>query len=174
MNQRKVWYKCSYTLDRRMYFQWGAESRTRASVRVKTALWGVFAGGCLLLGIHNRNSVLLLLYFVFFTLFGMYRGFLRWRVAASRQYSLLAKQYGGENWVRTVSFETDRIVLEEGNFRADYPYEDVLGVTERNGYIRIFLRGDTVLRLYGDRFVRGTWEDCRKWLDGRTAREGRQ
>ena len=96
--------------------------------------------------------------------FALYRGIFHNFLIASRQYTLLAKTYGGENWLRTVLFEDGKILLTEGNTSVEYSFSDVIRVRERGDMICLEMSNRSVLRIYRSAFVDGDWDSCRALL----------
>ncbi len=104
-----------------------------------------------------------------FAVFCVYRAFFRDFLFSKRQYALLARNYGGENWTRTVSFEEHEIVTTEGGDTGAVthrvPYGEITRIEERDNKVWLFLQSKMVIRLYKDRFVDSTWEECSHFLE---------
>lgn len=150
---------CEYVVDRKKYIAW-AKDNASSGVRLGfTVFWCVFAAIVSAIAVYDGFYLLLLLGALF-----LYRGLAHWRVLAARQYSLLAKRYGTENWVRSISFGEDNIVTAEGNLSLDTSCSELTGIEEKGNYIRLRLKDRTAIRLYSDCFVKGTWEECRAHL----------
>lgn len=152
-------YVCEYVVDRKKYISWGKDNAVSAVRLAFTVFWCIFAAIEFAVAIFCDLYILLLFCVLF-----LYRGLLRWRVLATRQYSLLAKTYGTENWVRSVSFGENNIVTAEGNLSLNTSCSELAGIEEKGNYIRLRLKNRTAIRLYSDCFVKGTWEECRAYL----------
>ncbi|MCM1056304.1 MAG: hypothetical protein NC517_01660 [Firmicutes bacterium] len=152
-------FVCEFVLDRKKFLSWGKENTRRAVNRIFQVFWCVFATAAFAAAICWKYYFLLVL-----CVYSLYRGLFRWRVLTARQYSLLAKNYGTENWVRRISFEEDSIVVAEGNLSQNLPCSELAKIEEAGSYIRLHEKNGTVIRLYSDCFVTGTWEECREHL----------
>ncbi len=94
----------------------------------------------------------------------VYMCWLRIFPVTSVQYRRMAKIYGEENWVRTIDFGEDCITLSEGTISAAYAYKDIMSIREKGSRIWLTARNRTVLRLYKEAFIGGTWEECKALL----------
>lgn len=155
----EILYECEYTLDKKKYLSWGRENNATPGRRGFMILWLIFAAVFFGYAVYTKLYFLL----VFF-LFALYRSLFRWRVLTARQYSILSKRYGTENWTRKISFSENGIVTTDGNVTVNNLYSEVNRVEEKNGYIKLYLNNNTVIRLYSDCFVTGTWDECRKYI----------
>lgn len=156
-----VLFQCTFTVDKKRYLSWARENNAYPIRRALTICWCAIAAALLACALYTRWYVLL-----WFFLFAVYRAFFRYRLLAVRQYSLLSRQYGTENWTRSISFEEGNIVTAEGSLSINTPYTDVTGIAEKDGYIRLLLKNKNVIRLYSDCFTTGTWEECRDYITG--------
>lgn len=165
-----VLFQCAFTVDKKKYLSWARENSAYPVNRAFTVCWCVMAAALLLCTLYTEWYVLL-----WFFLFAVYRAFFRSRLLAVRQYSLLSGQYGTENWTRTISFGENNLVTAEGSLSINTPYDDIAGIEEKDGYIRLLLKNKSVLRLYADCFTIGTWKECRSHISGdrqRAAQKG--
>lgn len=102
---------------------------------------------------------------ILFALFCIYRAFFRDLLFSRKQYKALARTYGEENWLRTISFQEDRLVTTEGNvFSLQLPYSDITSIKENGNEVCLMLKNKSALRLYKDKFVGGSWEECRAFI----------
>ncbi|MGN0401361.1 MAG: hypothetical protein ACI4HQ_03750 [Acetatifactor sp.] len=152
-------FECEYVLDKKKYLSWGKENHARSTQRAFSVFWCVFATLTFIYAIYTKLYAL-----VVFGIFALYRGLLRRKVITARQYSVLSKQRGTENWTRKILFCENNIVTEDGNVTVKNQYSEITGIEEKGNYIRLCLNNNTVIRLYSDCFVKGTWDECRKWL----------
>ena len=108
-----------------------------------------------------------------FALFCIYRAFFRDLLFSHRQYSLLAKNYGGEDWTRTVYFEENEIFSTDEGVKATtsyrIPYSDIVRIKEKDNKVWLVLRDKKVIRLYKDKFSGTSWEECRQFLEAKMA-----
>lgn len=100
----------------------------------------------------------------------LYMAFLKNGITARQQYkSILAISEGGE-WKRSVSFEEDFVLVDDG-FADDsamkIPYENITCVRQKNGVYTLYIRGGGVICLYDDCFTEGDWEQCKAQLSAK-------
>ena len=100
----------------------------------------------------------------------LYMAFLKNEITARQQYkSILAISEGGE-WKRSVSFEEDFVLVDDG-FADDsamkIPYENITCVRQKNGVYTLYVRGGGVICLYDDCFTEGDWEQCKAQLSAK-------
>lgn len=152
-------FACEYVMEKEKYIAWGKENAGTPMRLGFTVSWCVFAAITFVVAICCELYVLLP-----FCVLALYRGLLHWRILTARQYSLLAKRYGTENWVRKISFGEDHIVTAEGNISMNTSFSELTGIEEKGNYIKLRLKNGIAIRLYSDCFVTGTWEECRAFL----------
>ena len=129
--------------------------------------WAFFGILCTILLIVDAETVTdYIIYGALLTLC-LYMVVLRIFPITSAQYKRMSKIYGEENWTRTIEFGEDCISLSEGTISAKYQYKDIMSIREKGNKIWLTARNRTVLRLYKDAFVDGTWEECKSLLHER-------
>ncbi len=161
-----VLFECEYVLDEKKYLSWGRENHARSAQRAFSVFWCVFATLVFVYAVYVKFYA-----FLVFGIFALYRGIFRWKVITARQYSALSKQRGTVNWTRKISFGENDIVTEDGNVTVTNQYSEIIGIEEKGNYVRLCLSNNTVIRLYSDCFVTGTWDECKKWIQEKGACE---
>lgn len=160
----KTMIKNEYRVTKKVYLSWVAEGMFKGTRLVMTIVWCVFA---LCMGVMAAISYLQG-FCILMMLFGIYRAFGRIFVISNRQYKLLAEMYGAEEgWLRTITFEEEEIVLSEGRTTVKYAYKDIIEVQEKDNKIWLKAVDKTVIRMYKDCFVEGTWEECKQLLQAK-------
>lgn len=159
-------FECEYVLDKQKYLSWGKENHARSAQRAFSVFWCIFAALVFLYAVYFKFYV-----FLWFGIFALYRGLFRRKVITARQYSILSKQRGAENWTRKICFRENDIVTEDGNVTVTNQYSEIIGIEENENYVRLRLNNNTVIRLYSDCFVTGTWDECKKWIQEKGACE---
>lgn len=152
-------FTCEYIVDRQKYLFWAKEADRQPLFRGIAVFWYVFSALIAAAAIYTQLYGLFLL-----TLFTLYRGLLRRRILAERQYSIRSKQYGTANWSRKISFCESTIVVSEESLTVTLPCSDLKALEEQEKYIRLLMKNKFVIYVYSDCFVRGTWEECREYL----------
>ncbi|MCM1024856.1 MAG: YcxB family protein [Roseburia sp.] len=152
-------FECEYTVDKKKYISWGRERLLHSPQLTFSIFWCAFAALILVVVIFTRMRLLL-----WFFLYALYRGLLRWILILERQYRLLANQYHAESWTRKYTLTDEGITLQEGNISINTPYSEVERIEEKADCLLLHLKDKGCFRLYRDCFVKGTWEECRDYL----------
>lgn len=100
----------------------------------------------------------------------VYRLFFMRFVAWSNRYKLMAKTYGVTEWVRTIEFLDDEIVLTDHTTTMKTAYTQITKIKEKGNMVLIFCNNDTAIRLYKDAFVEGSWEECKKLINSKISK----
>lgn len=143
--------KNEYEVTQKLFLMWTTENMF-SGVRLKCLIfWSILAVAmCILCIIFGWNVC-----FILMLAYCLYRGFLRSFVIAIGQYRNLAKLYGTENWVRTVAFGDENICVYDGNVSAEYSYDDITSIKEKDNKIWLYTNKQSVIRLYKNAF-----KDC--------------
>ncbi len=147
-----------YQITKKLYRQWGFENAIKGTQLAFGVVWVLLAISVLVLDILDGGYFLYHILFVFC----IYRAFFRWLVVTNAQYRVLAKRYRNENWVRSISFEKDKIRIKETTISIEYNYADIVQIKEKENKVWLIASNKTVIRLYKDCFIESTWEDCKK------------
>lgn len=158
-NKHDLLFENKYILTKEKFMEWGKESAFSDKRLFFAVYWLVVAIACATFGILNKTAVAFVL-----SLFCIYRSCIRWMVLTSRQYDMLSKQHGSNEWTRRIFFESEMIQVIDLNISAQYKYEDIVEIKEKDNYIKLIAKNDTVIRLYADSFVDSTWEECKKFI----------
>ena len=100
--------------------------------------------------------------FLFLSIFKLF--FSRFAVWAKR-YKLYSTTYGVTEWMRTIEFLEDEIVLTDHTSVSKLKYSNIKKIKEKNNIVMIFVNDNMALRLYKDAFVEGSWEECKKKIN---------
>ena len=55
----------------------------------------------------------------------------------------------------------------EGTISAAFEYKDIMSICEKDNSVWLNARNRTVIRIYKDAFVDGTWDECKSLLHAR-------
>lgn len=159
--------KNEYVVTKKLLRSWVTENMYKGMQLGFNIGWAAFALACLAMLIFAAKGAFD--YFIYGALFVIcaYNAYFRIFPVAAAQYRRMSKTYGTDNWTRTIEFGDERITLSEGTISAEYEYSDIVKIGEKDNIIRLTARNRTVLRLYRDAFVGGTWEDCRELINQR-------
>lgn len=150
--------KNEYTITWGLYQSWAIENTFKGPRLPFTLLW--CAAGLAAAVIGSGISPLYLL----ISAFCFYLAFLKNLLFAKKQYQVLSKVYGGENWVRTIVFEEEQITVTEGTSSTKFSYSDIADIQEKDDKIWIIFHSKAVLRLYQSTFTNVSWALCRSFL----------
>ena len=81
---------------------------------------------------------------------------------------MYASTYGVAEWMRTIEFLDDEIVVTDHTSISKFKYSNVKKIKEKKNVIMIFMNHNLALRLYQDAFVEGSWEECKKIIFEKT------
>lgn len=149
--------KNEYTVTQKLYRTWALENMCKGIRLFFFISWMLLGLLCLWVSL----SPFLSSFFRVMALFCFYRAFLRNLLAAKKQYQILAKTYGQENWTRTIVFEEDKITTSEPASAFWSSYSDIVNIREKSDKIWLILNNKTVIRLYKSAFINTTWEECK-------------
>ena len=142
----------------------------RASDIILAILWSIvaFCGLTLLATsiIVGGDALNWLLAFLFLFL-SVYKLFFGRFVYISKRYKMFAKTYGVDEWLRTIEFTENEIVLTDHTTINKLQYCNIKKVIEKGNVILILLNDNIAFRLYKDAFVEGSWEECKKLLNSK-------
>ena len=159
--------KNQYKVTKKLLRLWMTENMYKGVQLGLNIGWAVFGVLCILLLITDAETMTDYLIYGALLALSLYMAVLRIFPITSAQYKQMAKVYGEENWTRTIDFGEDCITLSEGTISASFQYKDIMSIREKGNKIWLKARNRTVLRLYKDAFVDGTWEECRELLHDR-------
>ena len=96
-----------------------------------------------------------------------YKLFIGRFVYISKRYKMFAKTYGVNEWLRTIEFLEDEIVLTDHTTVNKLQYHNIKKVIEKGNVVLILFNDNIAFRLYKDAFVEGTWEECKELLNSK-------
>ena len=104
---------------------------------------------------------------IIFLVLSLYKLFFERYVISIRRYKFQEKAYGVSEWKRTIEFLDDNIYVVEATTKCNFYYSSIFKIKEKNNKIFIYFKNKSLLRLYKDTFVEGTWEECKKFIEKR-------
>ena len=104
---------------------------------------------------------------VLFSVLSVYKLFFSRFVLISRNYKLLSRTYGVTEWIRSVEFTDDEIILCDHTSVTRFKYANIKKIKENNNVVIIFFNHGLAARLYKDAFVVGTWEECKGKIESK-------
>lgn len=153
--------KNEFVMTWKLYRSWLYEGLLKGRGLFFLVTWTIFG----ILMVKLALDGWLTTFYIFMAGYCFYRAFFRRIVLLKKQYNAFAKSYGQKDWIRTIVFGEDEIVLSEGNITVNYKYGDITGIREKEDKIWIDFQNKSVLRLYKSSFVDTTWEECKAEIE---------
>ena len=104
---------------------------------------------------------------ILFIFFAVYKLFIGRFVYMSKRYKMFAKTYGVDEWLRTIEFLEDEILLTDHTTVNKLQYRNIKKVIEKGNVVLIVMNDNIAFRIYKNAFVEGSWEDCKKFLNSK-------
>lgn len=153
-------FACEFTVDKEKFLAWRKRGFFSSKRKQYFLFPLVYAAVLFALMIYMQEYGLLAIACVAVAYFVLFRR----RLIVLKQYDLLAKICGAQNWTRKVSFLENGFVTVNGNTTLNTSYSELSGIKEEANFIQLIQRNGLVIQLYSDCFVTGTWEECRVFL----------
>lgn len=96
-----------------------------------------------------------------------YKLFIGRFVYMSKRYKMFSKTYGVDEWLRTIEFMEDEIVLTDHTTVNKLQYHNIKKVIEKGNVVLILFNDNIAFRLYKDAFIDGSWEECKELLNSK-------
>ena len=96
-----------------------------------------------------------------------YKLFIGRFVYISKRYKMFAKTYGVDEWLRTIEFLEDEILLTDHTTVNKLQYRNIKKVIEKGNVVLVLMNDNIAFRLYKDAFVEGSWEECKELLNSK-------
>ena len=164
--------KNEYKITKKEMMSWAKEYHLHGAANIILfALWcivGVIGLGLITLYFFIGGDWIdwyLSVLFLFLSIFKLF--FSRFVVCAKR-YKLYSTTYGVTEWMRTIEFLEDEIVLTDHTSVSKLKYSNIKKIKEKNNTVMIFMNDNMALRLYKDAFVGGSWEECKNKINSMT------
>ena len=88
-------------------------------------------------------------------------------VYMSKRYKMFARTYGVDEWLRTIEFTEDEIVLTDHTTVNKLKYRNIKAIKEKGNVALIVFNDNIAVRLYKDAFVDTSWEECKELLNSK-------
>lgn len=150
--------KNEYNVTWKLYKEWLIENMTKGAKLIFLLFWSFMAIALFAISFLGSFSFL----YLFMAVFCVYRAIFRDYIAARKQYARLAKIYGCESWLRTITISDTDVFIHEGNSSISYKTADIVRIREKGDRIWLVMNSKMVVRLYQSAFTEGSWEACRK------------
>jgi hypothetical protein len=104
--------------------------------------------------IFNRD-IFFSAFYLFLTMFCIYRGFFRTKILISKQFKVLAITQGVDRWERVIQF-ADCITVIDGITTTKYKWSQIVKLIDNKDYLILTLNNKLGLRIEKDGFTKGT------------------
>ncbi len=94
-------------------------------------------------------------FYLFLTMFCIYRGFFRTKILISKQFKVLAITQGLDGWERVIEF-ADCITVIDGITTTQYKWSQIVKLIDNKDYLILMLNNKLGLRIEKDGFTKGT------------------
>lgn len=159
--------KNEYKVTKELIMSWAKEYHLHGIAnKVAFALCcGIIVFSVILLVLSSRLSDWLCGYIgVLGLVFAVFRLFVARFIIWSNRYKLFSKTYGVTEWMRTIEFTDEDIVMTDHNSVSHFKYENIESIKEKGNVVMLYCNHNISIRLYKDAFIAGTWEECQEMV----------
>lgn len=103
-------------------------------------------------------------FYIFMTVFCIYRGFFRTKLLLIKQFKLIASNQGVIEWERVIQF-TDIITVIDGNTTSHYQWIQVTKFIENKNYLILVLKNGLGIRVDKNGFTKNIYENFLKYIE---------
>ncbi len=158
--------KNEYKITKNLMKSWAKEYHLHGAKNVilfiTWCILGIVGIAGLIISIELHIDWLISYLYALVALIAFYKLFIARFVVYSKGYKLFSSTYGVAEWIRSVEFLDDEIVLTDHTTVNKFKYENIEKIKEKNNDIIVFMKHNLALRLYKDAFVEGTWQECKE------------
>lgn len=160
--------KNEYKITKDLIMSWAKEYHLYGAANILLfVLWcavGVMGivGTISLTVIHAEWTSIYLCVLIF--AIAVYKLFIGRFVFWSKRYKMYSTTYGVAEWMRTIEFLDDEILLTDHTSVSRFKYSNIQKIKDKNNVIIIFMNDNMTLRLYKDAFTEGSWEECKSMI----------
>ena len=163
--------KNEYKVTKDLFMSWAKENNFHSAANIVLfVLWcivGLIGLGLIVLYSFIGADFIDWYLSVLFLLLSVFKLFFSRFVSWSNRYKLLSKTYGVSEWIRTIEFTDEEIILSDHTSTSRLKYENIKKIEEKNNIINVFFNNNLCLRLYKDAFVEGSWEECKAKINSK-------
>ena len=100
---------------------------------------------------------------VLYLFFAIFQLFFARLVYWKNQYKTYSRTYGVTEWIRSIEFTNEEIILCDHTAITKLKYENITinKIKEKNNVVMVSFNKNLALRLYKDAFIEGSWEECK-------------
>lgn len=160
--------KNEYKINKAVINSWAKEYLLLGAANIVLFIFWCVIGVVGVLGVAfsiavKAGAIMVYLYSLFVVI-AIYKLFFARFVIWSRRYKFYVKTYGVTEWTRTVEFLDNEMVLSEHTTVNKALYSNVIKIMEKGDRITIVMNNKTVIRIYKNTFVEGSWQECYEML----------
>ena len=161
--------KNEHKITKELMMSWAREFYLVRTLDIILAILWSIVGFCGLIILVANSLVggdaldwLLAFLFLFLSVYKLFFGRF---VYIAKRYKMFAKTYGVNEWLRTIEFLEDEIVVTDHTTVNKLLYRNIKKVIEKGNVVLILFNDNIAFRLYKDAFVEGSWEECKTLLN---------
>ncbi len=158
-----------YKITKKLMKSWAREYHLHGMAnKALFAIWifaAVLGTGGILLCLYVGSDWKAVCLYGLILLLSVYKLFIARFVVWSGRYKMMAKTYGVTEWMRKTEFLEEKITLTDHNSVTELHYENVEKIKEKGNVVMIFFNHNQALRLYKDRFISGSWQECKAFIE---------
>ncbi len=160
--------KNEYTITKDLIRSWAKEYHLQGGLNIFLfILWcflGVIGIWGLIFSIALRADWFVIYLYALISVIAVFKLFIQRFIIWSKRYKLYSTTYGVTEWMRTIEFLDDEIVLTDHTSVSKFQYGNIQKIKERGNLVIIFMNHNMALRLYKDAFKTGSWEECKSMI----------
>ena len=160
--------KNEYKITKDLIKSWAKEYNLHGAANIFLfVIWcvvGVIGISGLIFSILLHIDWLVVYLYALILVIAVFKLFIQRFIVWPKRYQLFSTTYGVTEWMRTMEFSDDEIVLTDHTSVSKFQYDNIQKIKEKNNVVMIFMNNNLALRLYKDAFVEGSWEECKKML----------
>lgn len=106
-------------------------------------------------------------YFLLLSSLPIYKMFFSRFVTCSKNYKMLSKTYGVAEWIRTIDFLDNEIILKDHTSKLPLQYSNICKIKEKADMALIHFNNKMIVIVYKESFVDGSWDECKALIESK-------
>ena len=161
--------KNEYRITKDLINSWAREYHLHGAANIFFFIFwcvaGIFGISGMIFSIVLHTDWITFYLYALMLVISVFKLFIQRFIVWSKRYKLYSTTYGVTEWIRTIEFLDDEIVLTDHTSVSKFKYNNIQTIKEKSNVVMIFMNNNIALRLYRDAFIKGSWEECKKILD---------
>ncbi len=161
--------KNEFKVTKELMMSWAKEYHLHGAANIILFIgWcivGLFGLSVLLINIFVAKEFWFYYISILLLLISSFKLFFSRFVVWSKRYKIFSRMYGVAEWMRTIEFTDDEIILTDHTSVNKFKYGNIQKIKEYGNIVLIFFKDNLGVRLYKDAFVEGSWEECKQKIN---------